>query len=355
MANIIQIKRGAGAPGSGVLAEGELGFDKTNEAIYIGKDGTSNIKVGAANFETRITNLENRTYNYAGSSSDGGAATSANKLNTDAGSTTNPVYFVNGIPTKTTYTLGASVPSGAKFTDTTYSAGTGISLSGTTFSNSGVRSITTGTTNGTISVNTNGTSTNVAVKGLGTAAYAATGDFRASSWTPTTREIGTSVTKPLTAQGWYKVGTITGTAETYATACNITLTITGSWNYARDTSAVVDILSGYNYARAWVRIPNELGVQITRVGLVKVGNKEFDVLVYYNAATSNSVHIKVHNFQGNFTAASLESYTVADESAMEHKVNLAIPYPYLLSAEEYGTTLPTAGTAGRIFFKKVSS
>lgn len=55
--------------------------------------------------------------------------------------------------------------------DTTYSAGAGISLNGTTFSNSGVRSVTTGSNNGTISVNTNGSSTNVAVKGLGSAAY----------------------------------------------------------------------------------------------------------------------------------------------------------------------------------------
>ena len=39
------------------------------------------------------------------------------------------------------YTIAKSVPSDAKFTDTTYSAGTGISLSGTTFSNSGVLSI----------------------------------------------------------------------------------------------------------------------------------------------------------------------------------------------------------------------
>lgn len=60
------------------------------------------------------------THKYAGSSSAGGAATSANKINTDAGSATNPVYFANGIPVKTTYTLGASVPSGAKFTDTVY-------------------------------------------------------------------------------------------------------------------------------------------------------------------------------------------------------------------------------------------
>lgn len=58
--------------------------------------------------------------------------------------------------------------------NTTYSAGTGISLSGTTFSNSGVRSISAGSTNGTISVNTNGTSTDIAVKGLGSNAYNST-------------------------------------------------------------------------------------------------------------------------------------------------------------------------------------
>lgn len=47
-------------------------------------------------------------------------ADSANKLNTDAGSSTNPVYFASGIPVKTTYTLNASVPSNAKFTDTNH-------------------------------------------------------------------------------------------------------------------------------------------------------------------------------------------------------------------------------------------
>lgn len=38
------------------------------------------------------------THSYAGSSSAGGAATSANKLNTNAGSETEPVYFSNGVP-----------------------------------------------------------------------------------------------------------------------------------------------------------------------------------------------------------------------------------------------------------------
>lgn len=51
--------------------------------------------------------------------------------NTSAiGSATQPVYFnENGVPIVTTYTLGTSVPSDAKFTDTTYSVAT-ISVAG---------------------------------------------------------------------------------------------------------------------------------------------------------------------------------------------------------------------------------
>ena len=65
------------------------------------------------------------THKYAGSSSAGGVANSAAKLNTSAGSATKPVYFdENGIPVACTYTLGKSVPSNAVFTDTTYSTGT---------------------------------------------------------------------------------------------------------------------------------------------------------------------------------------------------------------------------------------
>ena len=58
-------------------------------------------------------------------------------------------------------------------TDTKYSPGAGITISGTTISNSGVRSVATGGSNGTIAVNTNGTTANVAVKGLASAAYQA--------------------------------------------------------------------------------------------------------------------------------------------------------------------------------------
>ena len=67
--------------------------------------------------------------------------------------------------------------------NTTYSAGSGIGLSGTTFSNAGVRSVATGTANGTVSVNTNGTTANVSVKGLGSAAYTASSAYAAASHT----------------------------------------------------------------------------------------------------------------------------------------------------------------------------
>ena len=73
-------------------------------------------------------------------------------------------------------TAGANINiSGATIsaTDTTYTGSDGITLTGTNFTNSGVRSVATGTANGTIAVNTNGTTADVSVKGLGSAAYTA--------------------------------------------------------------------------------------------------------------------------------------------------------------------------------------
>ena len=87
------------------------------------------------------------THNYAGSSSAGGAATSANKLNTNAGSATHPVYFSNGVPVATTYTLEKSVPSSAVFTDTHYTSKNTIGANGAT------SNTTTALTNGNVYLN----------------------------------------------------------------------------------------------------------------------------------------------------------------------------------------------------------
>lgn len=79
-----------------------------------------------ANVQTQLNAkaASSHTHDYAGSSSAGGAATSANKLNTDAGSVTQPVYFKDGVPVSTSHTLNADVPENAKFTDTTYEVAT---------------------------------------------------------------------------------------------------------------------------------------------------------------------------------------------------------------------------------------
>ena len=84
-----------------------LGTQKMDMSDYLTKTDAST---------TYLTRTDAST-TYLGKTA---AAASANKLNTNAGSATHPVYFSNGIPVATTFTLEASVPSGAKFTDTVY-------------------------------------------------------------------------------------------------------------------------------------------------------------------------------------------------------------------------------------------
>lgn len=85
-----------------------------------GKQNASNIVILQSQMstaQTDITNIKNGTEKV-------GKAGEAEKLSTNAGNATQPVYFANGVPVNTTYTLGASVPSDAKFTDTTYNEAT---------------------------------------------------------------------------------------------------------------------------------------------------------------------------------------------------------------------------------------
>jgi hypothetical protein len=77
------------------------------------------------------------------------------------GGATTPVYVDAGVIKTLSYTIEQSVPANAKFTDTTYSGSDGISLTGTTFSNSGVRATTI---NGNyLRVNTNGTNADLTI------------------------------------------------------------------------------------------------------------------------------------------------------------------------------------------------
>lgn len=68
------------------------------------------------------------SHSYAASDSPGGAATSAKALTTSAGSIVRPVYFSGGKPVQCNYSLSKSVPSDAKFTDTTYTVMEGATV-----------------------------------------------------------------------------------------------------------------------------------------------------------------------------------------------------------------------------------
>lgn len=126
-----------------VVISETLALGETSSTAYAGNKGKANAEaitalqglVGTTAVSTQINNAIAET-KYAGSSSVGGSATSAVKLDTStAGSATQPVYFTSGKPKACTHTLEASVPSNAVFTDTKYTAGSGLSLDGTTFKN----------------------------------------------------------------------------------------------------------------------------------------------------------------------------------------------------------------------------
>lgn len=92
----------------------------TLSLVTTGEKATWNAKSDLQLGTTSTTALQGDT-KYAGSSSAGGAATSAEKLTNTAkiGTLTNPVYFTaSGVPEACTYSLEKSVPSDAVFTDT---------------------------------------------------------------------------------------------------------------------------------------------------------------------------------------------------------------------------------------------
>ena len=114
--------------------DSQLGFSNTGRIYYRSCDGnalstkswftlayTSDLTWNNVSGKPSSFTPASHTHNYAGSSSAGGSATSAVKLDTaSAGSATQPVYWTGGKPAACSYTLGKSVPSNAVFTDTTY-------------------------------------------------------------------------------------------------------------------------------------------------------------------------------------------------------------------------------------------
>lgn len=83
----------------------------------------------------------------------------------------NDIYITPDDGTVNGHTILSDVPANAVFTDTTYTAGTGLELNNTTFNNNGVLDINSGNTNGTIEITRRAGTKNVTIPGLNSAAY----------------------------------------------------------------------------------------------------------------------------------------------------------------------------------------
>lgn len=94
--------------GASTITSSNLTTDRVLVSNSSGKVAVSDVTSTELGYLSGITNdiqaqLDGKassahTHKYAGSSSAGGAATSANKLNTNAGDSNTPVYFSNGVP-----------------------------------------------------------------------------------------------------------------------------------------------------------------------------------------------------------------------------------------------------------------
>ena len=113
-------KPSGGIPKSDLESAVQTSLGKADSALQTAPVTSVNSKTGAVSLSAADVGAAdtNHTHSYAGSSSVGGSANSAVKLDSSAGSATQPVYFSSGKPAACTYTLEKSVPSNAVFTDT---------------------------------------------------------------------------------------------------------------------------------------------------------------------------------------------------------------------------------------------
>lgn len=112
-------------PSTPTIGDGKLTIKVGNTPVKINETFTANQSTNTdiplpvytiTEINTLLKSKANssHTHNYAGSSSAGGPATSADKLNTNAGSEKAPVYFKDGVPVVTEQTLDRDISGNAE-------------------------------------------------------------------------------------------------------------------------------------------------------------------------------------------------------------------------------------------------
>lgn len=172
-----------------------------------------------------------------------------------------------------------------------------------------------------------------------------------SNITLSAADVGAMATRPnvqvsLSAPGWYRVGSI----NFYG--C-YRLTVSPRYSNTQDMGVVLDIVATesnpvINKTAAGYRSANIR--QIDKVRLVK-GSTGYAIDIHYNVSVANAVYVRLDGPDGMWVTYA--EWSTASDSATAAATCVLSPYVTLTSAE-YGTSLPAAGNAGRIFFKKVT-
>lgn len=117
--------------------------------------------------------------------------------------------------------------------------------------------------------------------------------------------------KNLSAQGWYKIGTVSGEM------CGVvTLTIGGVFVNNQASPSMVDIATQHNNARAFLRLPALTDNQISKIGVIKESSLVYGVYGYYNSANANTVKINIHTHMGAFAQDAWTASSVSESSML---------------------------------------
>ena len=239
-------------------------------------------------------------------------------------------------------------------TNTTYSAGTGITLSGTTFSNAGVRSISSGSTNGTISVNTNGTSAEVAVKGLGSAAYTASSAYAAASHTHNYAG-SSSAGGSANSLSYFK--------NTSTTDVGIDDTSANAIGYVKDTSSILNQSDGAMYRQVysdlWVHeiygdyMTGQIAVRCKKSGTWQSWRKVLDSSNYTSYCTPANIGAAAtshtHSYAGSSSAGGSATSAVKLDTSSAGSATQPVYFSGgkpVACTSTFGTTLTSTLSAG---------
>lgn len=121
----------------------------------------------------------------------------------------------------------------------------------------------------------------------------------------------TKMEKSLSAQGWYKLGTISGEM------CGVvTVTVGGIFVNNQASPSMVDIATQYSNARAFLRMASLADNQISKIGVIKESTTVYGVYAYYNSTAANTVKINIHVHMGAFTSAAWAASGVAESDML---------------------------------------